>query len=439
MPNYLSSHWFLPAESGPGAEIPVTVLPSPLGVRFEWKIRLYDLNGSEINTDYDGYSDFGFTNEIAHAFARSLTFYLNGIDECNFSVYLDDPMALNIRPLETVVKVWRTIYDSNGDVIYADTAGTPTFAGIVASSIKDGDGNQMQVKVYNPMWRLQFRFHILNHYLETNPDTDLLYTQSELIWKLIDLINNAFGIGVSGTGIQKGIFGWIDDPQVAPYFVGKGSNTWSNIFDDIMDRAAGVDILPEYVHIADDPTLMFFNTDQKRGIDQSSYIFFNYHTGFNDILDNLSEEIVTTPGEFANYVWAVGQGGPNSGRVALALDNSGNTYSYDTVGIYMKIDDNSGIKKISALQPIADASLAQARYPKIAYNVTVSPAAGLYYGFGMDYNIGDVVALNANKGALLVEGIPQRIYQCTLSISENNVEVANPLIANDFYGKVAGT
>ena len=53
----------------------------------------------------------------------------------------------------------------------------------------------------------------------------------------------------------------------------------------------------------------------------------------------------------------------------------------------------------------------------------------------MDFAIGDVVKLNANRGALLVENKDQRIYQCQLGISDNNVETASPLLANDFYGK----
>lgn len=46
--------------------------------------------------------------------------------------------------------------------------------------------------------------------------------------------------------------------------------------------------------------------------------------------------------------------------------------------------------------------------------------------------------LDAEKGVgLSVSNVKQRIYECGLSISENNMEEATPLIANDFYGKVA--
>ena len=50
--------------------------------------------------------------------------------------------------------------------------------------------------------------------------------------------------------------------------------------------------------------------------------------------------------------------------------------------------------------------------------------------------VGDVIKLNADKGALQVSNIKQRIYQCALNIDENNVEVSSPLVSKDFYGKV---
>jgi len=406
---------------------------------YKWTMRLYDNDGDPITANYSGYSDKGTTNEIAHATDRNLGFYLNGLDDCSFSLYLDDPMSYNVDPLRCAVKVWRKITEDDGDVIYEDPEIAPSFAGVVTYASKDGDTNKMSVKAFNPLWRLQLRFHLLNHYLKRNPDTGNDYKQSELIWKLIDLVNNAFGLGVSNTGIAQGTFGWVGEPTIAPYFVPKGSNTWSNIFDDIMNRAAGSDIITGYYHDDGDPTLFFFNTEEKRGSDKSAIIKFNYRTGSGDNCENLTEEIQAVPGEFANYVWAVGQGGPNSGKVALDENNSGVTgsYGYNEIGIYMRRVDNEEIKRISALQPIATAELAQSQIPKRAYSVTVSPAADIFYGSNMDYQVGDVVELNADKYSLQVNAAKKRIYECQLSMTDNNVETSAPLVSDDFYGKVA--
>jgi hypothetical protein len=437
-------YWIQIGAYSEGAEGGIVLLwslpPAPTGFQYQWVIKHYDIDGSPTEANYSGYSHDVTSEEIFHATNRTLNFYLNGVDDCSFTLYLDDPMAYLISPLKSIIKVWRTIRDQNGYLIYQDEEDAPSFCGVVGYTIKDGDSNTMQIKAFNPQWRLQFHFHLLNHYLLRNPDTSNNYLQSELMWKLIDLINNAFGVN-SFTGIAQGLFDWSGEPEIAPYFVAKGSNTWSNIFDDIMNRAAGSDIWPRYFHNDYDPILMYFDTFEKRGQDKTSDIKFNYHTGDADNLENLTEEIQAIPNEFANYLWAVGQGGPNAGKVAMAENNSGasGSWGYNEVGVYMKTVDRREIKRLSALQPIADAELAQSKIPKYAYSITVSPASGIFYGDNMDYMVGDVVELNADKNALYVSQLPQRIYQCSLAMSENNVETSSPLIANDFYGKVEGT
>jgi hypothetical protein len=67
--------------------------------------------------------------------------------------------------------------------------------------------------------------------------------------------------------------------------------------------------------------------------------------------------------------------------------------------------------------------------------VELNPASSIYYG--KDYSLGDVVMLNANKDALQVNNVKQRIYQVSLTMSDNNMETAAPLVSEDFYGKVA--
>ncbi len=406
-----------------------------------WTIKNYDLDGNGI-TAADMTTSATVSNQIKHSTNRQLGLALNGIDQLDFTLFLDDPMALQIRRLHNVVKLWRTVLDDDGNPIYQDPDGSPCFAGRVVNTIKDGEDNTMAVTAFSPLWNLQCHFHILNHLLKTNPDTDELYTESELMWKLIDLVNNAFGIGISGTGIEQGTFSSPTEITVAPFFVQRGSNTWSNIYDGIMSRAGGVDLIPEYVHTDGDPTLMFFSTDEKRGEDISGTTVFRFHTGSSDNLSNLTEEETPIPNEFANFVWAVGQGGTNSGKIALDENVNDDDDGYETIGIYMRRADFEDEKEVGSAGPPAthlmldaQSELAQSRVPKTAYTASISETADIYYG--NDYSMGDVVLLEANKGALLVSSIKQRIYEVTLNNSDNNVEAVTAGIANDFTGKVA--
>ncbi len=163
--------------------------------------------------------------------------------------------------------------------------------------------------------------------------------------------------------------------------------------------------------------------------------------GTDDVLDNLVEEETPVPGEFANYVWAVGHGGPNSGKIALDENPDEDDDGYETIGIYMKRADFEDEKLVGDPGPPAthlmlnaESELAQSRVPKTAYTVSVSPAVGYYYYYS--FAIGDVVMLNANKGALVVTNVPQRIYEVTLDNSDNNIETVTMTLANDFTGKV---
>ena len=123
-----------------------------------WIIKHYDRFGNAINTNYSSYvSGEGTTNQILHATNRQLGFYLNSIDTLNFSIYLDDPVATQIKRLKSFIKVWRT-WPGGGD-----PPNNPCFAGIVGSHQKSGSQNIMNVTAYNPFWRLQLRFHLLNH------------------------------------------------------------------------------------------------------------------------------------------------------------------------------------------------------------------------------------------------------------------------------------
>lgn len=394
-----------------------------------WTIKHYDRNGSAINAaDYDG----NISNELA-CVNRTLNFYLNGVDEFDFSVYLDDPRCVQILPLTSFVKIWRTVDDADAGKFYSDPGSQPCFSGIVTQSVKNGEAGIATFKAYSPLWRLQSRFHILNHYFKRDPNTGVDYKHSALMFRFIDLVNEAFGTVAGFTGINQGTFAWAGEPTVAPYFQARGDSTWSIIFDDLMSRNGSPDIIPEYRHTDGNSELMLFSTDEKRGVDRTASTQFNYRVPIAN-LDNIEETMIVVPGEYANYVWIVGQGGPNSGKIAKAENNSAAGYGYMNIGIYMKrIDLNLKLFN-AAMKTRADAELLQSVIPKTSYSVTLSPAGGSYYK--IDFELGDAITLNANKGALSVSNKKQRIYQVTLQNSENNIETASPLVSDDFYGKV---
>lgn len=392
-----------------------------------WNMYHYNRAGNPVASADYGHDAGGSSHQIRHARDRSMSFYLNGVDQLNFTLLLKDPMAAVLRPITSFVKVWRS---SGG---YSDT--NPCFSGIVTQRILNGEAGTVTYTVLNPLWRLQSRFHILNHYLNINVDTGELYTTSELMFKFIDLVNEAFGILAGFTGIAQGTFSWGADPIAAPYFQSRGSNTWSIIFDDLMSRDGSPDIIPQYVHNDNDPTLMLFSTAERRGSDRSASVALNYHTGSSSNLDDVTQTEIVVPGEYANYVWIVGHGGPNSGKIAKAENNSTAGYGYKSVGIYMKRIDLPDFKRYDTkMKKVADAELAQSIEPKSMFEAVIAPGGSLVYQ--RDFSVGDVVALNASKDALQVSGIKQRIYQVTLLNSENNMESCVPTLANDFHGKV---
>jgi hypothetical protein len=403
---------------------------------YKWTMKLFNYDGSTpVTADYSDYSFDTTSNEIFHATNRNMNFYLNGVDDASFTLYLDDPIASLIIPTKSYIKIWRHIYEPDGiSLIYEDESDIPAFAGVVQSTSKDGDANTMQVKAFSPLWRLQTRFHVNNHYLVIDQGTGDPYTGSGIIFKLIDLLNSAFpATGDEYTGIEIGTASWGGEPEMSPYFVAKGSVTWALISDDVMSRPAAADIVPVYNDDGSNIN-MYLNTEQKRGADRSATIEFRYHTGTNDNCENITDEISANPGDFANFLWVIGHGGANSGKVAIAWDNDSGDFDSDSIGLYMKTVDKSEVKRLKALKKIAEAELAQSRIPKSAITVTLSPYGGLF--FANDFKVGDVVKVIADKNALQANK-KQRIYQVGLTISDNNVETASPLVSKDFYGKVA--
>ncbi len=422
-----------------------------------WTIKAYNLSGTPI-TAIDSYDTGGTVSEVLYAIDRKWTIPLNGIDQFDFGLYLDDDMATKITPLKTVIKVWRTINDPVYGKSYSSAQ--PDFVGVVGYRAYNGEENTVRYSCFNPMWRLQFHFHILNHFLVkdtapgdanhqgANVDGEP-FDQSALMFRLIDLTNGAWGnheTGPSATGIVRPLSGppyWEKTIEEAPFAVAKGQNTWSLIFDNILSAVSGVDLTPEYYHSDGSARLMYFATAPARGVDRGSGTTFDYHMG-NYNCTNMTDEVIVEVGKFANYLWAVGQGGPNK-AYAVEEDISG-TWGRNNTKIYMRVHDASNevsattevgaVRNIRALKRIAAAELTRAKYPTNPVVATLSPAVPPYYM--TDFETGDVVRHKASKGAMSIDA-KKRIYQTNLSMSDNNWETAEILASDDFESKVAVT
>lgn len=411
-----------------------------------WIIRLFDQSGNPIDAAYSAEPDWSpyqwtDTNEVYHATDRKINFALNGIDSASFTTYLDDPMSMELQKFRTI-KIWRTVEDFENDKHLSYDYARPVFSGVITSVVKSGAANTQAIQVQSPLWRLQSRFHIENHYLVNDVDVlnnGLPWRQGPLLYRLVELVDDAFGSS-SVTGIVQGGFPYTG-PIVAPFFVGKGSNTWVN-FERLLAKPGSVDIDPEYYHADGSTRQLDFYTRQKRGDDRSvtgTPWKFHTETGWN--LEDLTEEGSIIPGEFGNYLWVVGQGGPNSHVVAVEEDIT-TPYGHDEVGIYMKYIAENEVKQLGQAGqpekggaiPIAEAEILRSRVPRERYTATLPAGSSTY--FGVDYEIGDVIRLDADKGSLQVTNKKQRIYEVGLSMSDNNLETATAMIADDFYGKV---
>lgn len=406
------------------------------------------LTGNQLTCDYAGYpfanSPTDVSNVINYASNRVFTRVLNSLDFLTFSLDLYDPMAYIIKRKTSVVKLWRDVNDTKFSKTYTAPTGTPDFSGVCVATKKNGASKTMDFTFMNPLWLLQCHFHILNHHLVldvTPADPHLqggnndgaAWDISALMWYLIDLVDHAFG-AASRTGILKPTSGppyWTKTITVAPYFVAKGSNTWANLFDDLQQRVGGPDLDPQYVHSSGNPWLMYFATAPALGADRSASVSFDFHTG-NHNCDDMVEDAQLVPGKFGNYVWAVPDGGPN---VYVAVDSDATDYGDE--GLFMVYDEIPGAKK-ATVDNVVGAHLDKALHgDEPIFSAQLSPTVPPYYN--VDYFLGDVVELNADRGAMQLANVKQRIVQVQLSMSDNNVETAAVTLAPSYQGKVAAT
>jgi hypothetical protein len=179
----------------------------------EWKIGVYNRTAvAQNSTSFDG----SVTNVyLKHADDLRWTIPLNGVDELEFSLLLNDPAALLIQKNKTVIRLWRNINDPAAGKTHTQATGTPNFVGIVTNVTKSGEANKMTVQCMSPLWLVQAHFHLDNHRLVTDTSAfggsnyeggnanNKAWDHSALMFRLIDLINGAFKASGGDTGIRR--------------------------------------------------------------------------------------------------------------------------------------------------------------------------------------------------------------------------------------------
>jgi hypothetical protein len=415
-------------------------------ITLTWLIKIFELDGTEVCT-------------IEGATDQTLSLPLNGIDSCSFTVWLDNENANELKALRRTVKVWRTINDPINSVFYTDPPGTPCFAGIITRCEKAGQANTLSVLAQSPFWRLQGRFHRnnwklvidyagqnLSHGWDGGNMDGLKWDVSALCWRLIDLVNHQLGseTDVALTGIIKPTTGppyWEKTIQIANgRNVRRGNWVWDEIQEMIFtyeDGNPAPDLIPEYINRGD-YALMYFKTSPQRGSDVSSSVSFDFCTGASNLDDFVETEevVVGKDGNFSNFVWAVGNNDPETHRKVRFNQDTGD-YSVNSVGNYMFIVDSDSedmVDETGILDKQAKEALQRLGDKPVVYAIEQAALKPPYYGY--HYGLGDLVMLNASKGALSVSNVKQRIYEVILSLSDNCVETASLRIASDFHSKV---
>ncbi len=417
----------------------------------EWLMGVYDRAGvSYDSTSFDG----SVTDEyLKHFTNASLTIPLNGIDTLTFSLLLTDPAAQLIGMKNTVIRLWRNINDTVHSKTRTPPEGTPDFCGIVTGIDIDGEGGTVTYTVQGILWLVQTHFHLNNHRSVNDPSSyggihyegananDLPFDESAMMFRLIDLINGAFKNTGGDTGIRKPLtraytghgyltgesLYWPQTIRVDPFYNTKGDYTWP-LITDLLGRDASPDLTPEYIWNPGGVETMYFKTALVRGTDISDTFSFDYRTGSKNV-ENVTSSAQVVPGEYADWIWVSGDGGPNGGYLSQKEDDDVQA----EFGIFMSHENIPGNKKAD-IEQYATAKLKKATQADAPfYQVSLTPASPIYYG--IDFEVGDRVTLNADKGALLISGIKQRIYKATLSYSDNNVETCSLEISADFKRK----
>lgn len=415
----------------PGEIVDVSFPGDVLGV--SWVMKLYDIHGHLIT-------------ELTEAYNRKLSFELNSIDSCTFSVPLDWEGAGEIQPLKTTVKVWRRVIDAENDIYYADSPDLPCFAGVVANMEMSAASDEMNVTAYCAFWKLQSRFHIDRHNYHQQ-------TASFILWDLIQSTNGAVDIMGIPNEDRTGIIGpfadpyatlwdlygsWADydgDPPLFNAHVPRGQNTWQ-FFDDFLTQNGTPDLTPLYLHREGSRSQLVFNTAVVRGVrPDASTVSLGYRTGANN-LDDIQVQISVEPGQMATQVTSQGQSDTDGNKVVYPK-----AYDDDAIdlllefGLYQNWTKYDNVISREELRAFAIDLYSRMSSPITVYTPTISPAFPPYYK--VHFDVGDVIELSAAKGtAMNFTAAEQRVYKIELNMSNNNMETTTLTMARDFTSMV---
>lgn len=401
-----------------------------------YRIKHYDLNGD-------------FQADITEASDRTVSMPLNNAFSGSFSLFLDDPLVAKLKPLQSVIKLWRDVQDAYWDVHFTMADDRPLVAGYISSRRKEG--NKIIYTFHDPIWKTQFHFHLLNHRirapLKVGPGltTVIPCTLSGLIWKCIDLVQNAFGLDDSELGMRLEGTDTGSDTALfdGVYRIPQGSWTWDQHCLYLLNQENGVDLHLDYEHNEGSPILArFFCDHPSRGTDKSDLVQLEYGeigTGYQNNIEELDFDEVFEPKRWANWWRQFGQGQKDttfSWSEPISGASTG-PLGISTVGIYMGQDKQDNVVSAAYLQGLAKQNLKRSSADPSVYSLTLDPTGPPY--FWHNFVLGDLIQFRYKKGNLVVPATKERIYQVDLSLSDNNMELCKVLIAPDFLVKVPQT
>lgn len=405
-----------------------------------WRKKLYDLGGNLISS-------------VDEATNRSWAEALNGIDQMDIGLYHDDALVPELRPGYVVLKMWRDVVDPENGISSIRPDAFPTFAGILGQRNIQPGSNVFNYTFYSPLWRLQSRFHLLDHYLgpdtivldpqNTGPGTEIVpATVGNLLWKLIDLVNNTWGPDVNETGIGRGSFedtGLLGDV----YTIAKNDSTWEH-FDSILSAFGSPDIAPTYQHVDGNNEYMLLNTRLYRGLNLTGAwglafpkvaLYYTQDRELRNLADLGLQEVIQ-PGVTANFVRGHGQAGKES--ISAQDDETGVYFGRDEVGPYMKNVTYDSVHTAASLWAHVQMELKRTGKPVVVWSPQLGQNVPPYYG--VDFGMGDLIVLNADRDGRDTGGdLAQRVYQMRATMSDNNVETVTVAVADDFTDKVPPT
>lgn len=434
-----------------------------------WDLEVFDLNGQSLAI-------------VAEAYERSITFEHNGIDQLEFSLYLDDPVAGFVVPIKSVVKVWRRVRGLPDPV-----RSEPFFCGVVGPRRRGAREGTVTYTAFSPLWRLQHRYHIDKHVFGwwnanslpvdlgfsdvggppiawdgawyTNPDDRYSYSTgwnpSWVMWAMIHFTNELVpGTGADRTGIIRGAMEeYLEEPLIQrPWIIkryGRGQNTWT-LVDEIVNQMQVVDLAPRYTHVDGLQRMMYFDTVWPRGV-QNDDVVLGYGTAPWNCADVTDQEIVE-PGTFATHVTAQGQGERDTDRQIAKADGSSyyNEITGDLIevpdyldeyGLYMRWDRYENETSGRNLRSFAAETLLHNALPVHVVEPTVehpfndeNDAVPVRPVYGSDYGMGDGIRVRCDRDTMRF-GMEydewKRVLGAKLTMSDGNLETTTLTLVDD--------